>query len=596
MRPGFINAGSKVSIHGRVAFPIVGALLSGVLMATAFPPVGEAQAAWVALVPLLLVVRTCPGRRAFCRGLVAGGTFWLLSVAWLLRLGLTGCPMPAAVGAWLGVALCMTVFLGAFAACAGWCFRVAAAATGPLSALRRLSLLVMVPVLWVGFEYIRSTIATGFPWNALGVSQYRNLPVLQLAEWGGVYAVSAVVAAVNTGLTLMMVRLGGIYLKGRPVRFQVDLMLVLLLLALCWVWGVRRVRQVNAASLAGDRVARIVAVQPNIAQRKKWTEESAYEILLSLEERMDLVRSVGRQADLVIWPETAVPGWLPDDVHTAAFVEELVRQTGVPVLVGAMEACRKAEDGSQKSEGEAYSLNGDGLMGLQWYNSSFLYNGEGKIVGRYRKQHLVPFGEYLPLDEHVDWIRRCAPLGFSCMAGATATVFRVSGPSGAALEAAPGAADPTSDLRPPASGIAFSPLICFEDAFAYLGRRAVRNGARLLVNQTNDAWFDGSSAAVQHVAHCVFRCVENRVPAVRATNTGVTCFIDRTGQIDETTRGILKRKEWDRIDYRSETLRIPADDMPLTFYTRYGDWPFAVPCAAVSAGVLLMLVIRRRGN
>ncbi len=544
-------------------------VLSAVLLATSFPPVAEAQAAWLALIPLILVVRSVTPGQAFYWGWGCGTLFWLITLSWLWRLGHTGCPMVVALAAWLALAICLGLFRGGFAATASWAFkrldaRVRSNGAGASLSQERqqspfprtLPLIVILPVLWVGFEYLRGIVGTGFPWNGLGISQYRNLPVLQLAEWGGVALVSALIVAVNTGIALMLVRVGGVYVGRRSVRLQLELMTVLLLLALAWTSGVRRVRALRAETAELTRPVRVVAIQPNIPQLKKWPAEYAQDIYAALETRMDLVTALQSHIDLVVWPETAVPGYLPDEAEVDTFVRQLARETATPLLVGAMEI------------GGRYPVMDPRPWDWILHNSSFLYDATGERAGVYRKQHLVPFGEYLPLDRHLRLIRRFEPLGFSCQAGTTGTVFRVDIPDG---EAVP-----------------FSVLICFEDVFARVARGMVRNGARMLVNQTNDAWFDGSAAAVQHMSHCVFRCVENRVPAVRAANTGVTCFIDRVGQIDETSRGILDRDEWGRIDYRSETLRVPRDAMVPTFYTRFGDWPFAIPSAvaALLAGVM----------
>ncbi len=498
---------------------------------------------------------------------LARALFWLITLSWLWRLGYTGCPFVVALLAWLGLSLTLGLFRGMFAATTSWAFSVLNARPRedrhtPFE--RTLPLVVILPILWVGFEYLRGVVGTGFPWNGLGISQYRNLPVLQLAEWGGVGLVSAVIVAVNTGIAL--VRVGGVYLGGRRVRFQVELMVVLVLLAVVWTGGVRRVRALRASAGEGLRPIRVVAIQPNIPQLKKWPDEYAQEIYASLEERMDLVSALHAQIDLVVWPETAVPGYIPHDAEVDLFVRQLARETATPLLVGAMEV------------GGQFDLPDPQPWDWVLHNSSFLYDAEGEISEVYRKQHLVPFGEYLPMDQHWRWVRRLEPLGFSCRAGDTGTVFRVAAPK--------------NEIIP------FSSLICFEDVFARVARKVVRNGARMLVNQTNDAWFDGSAAPVQHMSHCVFRCVENRVPAVRAANTGVTCFIDRTGQIDETSRGILKRNEWGRIDYRSETVDVPGDDMAPTFYTRFGDWPFAIPSAAMAllAGVMAWRRERKRND
>jgi apolipoprotein N-acyltransferase len=325
---------------------------------------------------------------------------------------------------------------------------------------------------------------------------------------------------------------------------QVELSVGLVVLALCWVSGVRAVRRLQQPD-PGSRTVRLVAVQPNVPQLKKWPPAYAAEIYQRLEDGMAPVQLFTQGLDLVVWPETAVPGYLPVDVETDLFISGLARAGGVPILVGAMEV----EPGTERL-----------------YNSSFLYGADGRVKERYRKIHLVPFGEYLPLAREIPWLRRFEPLGFSCTPGTTNTVFTV-----------------------PAGGrgaVPFSALICFEDVFAPVARGMVRAGARFLVNQTNDAWFDGTAGPVQHLSHCVFRCVENRVPCVRAGNSGVTCFIDRTGRIDETTRDVLARGEWQHVRYRTGALSAPSPQMPLTFYCRYGDLPFGLPCGIMAALLL----------
>jgi len=165
---------------------------------------------------------------------------------------------------------------------------------------------------------------------------------------------------------------------------------------------------------------------------------------------------------------------------------------------------------------------------------------------------LVCFGEYVPLADVLPFLRRLTPIQESFTPGTVQTVFRL-------------------DTSPRA----FSVLICFEDTVAALARAAVRAGARLLVNQTNDAWFDPSWESRQHMLQCVLRCVENRVPAVRSSNTGITCFIDRTGRVTASlppTAGPASEPEC-----LAGTVQLPGPEMPLTFYTRYGDL-FAKSC------------------
>jgi apolipoprotein N-acyltransferase len=243
---------------------------------------------------------------------------------------------------------------------------------------------------------------------------------------------------------------------------------------------------------------------------------------------------------LVIWPETA----LPDDVVSSPRSYELVRslcEQGTPILVGSMDTVYRDD------RAPAY------------FNSSFLFDRHGALIQGYDKRHLVMFGEYVPLERYLPFMTAMTPIGASFSPGATSTVFRV--------ESAP---------------VAFASLICFEDTVAPLARESVRNGARLLINQTNDAWFDPSAGSRQHMAHCVLRCVENRVPAVRVGNTGVTCSIDSFGRME----GVLKNSDG-RVAFPGflcTSVTVPGEGFELTPYTRHGD-----VFGQVSAGLGMLL-------
>jgi apolipoprotein N-acyltransferase len=203
---------------------------------------------------------------------------------------------------------------------------------------------------------------------------------------------------------------------------------------------------------------------------------------------------------------------------------------------------------------------------LKYFNSAFLFQAGGAAPQTYAKRQLVLFGEYIPLERWLPFLRVLTPVGESFTPGRQAVVFRLG-------------------------RWALAVLVCFEDTVARLARESVRAGARVLINQTNDAWFDPSWASRQHMAHCVFRCVENRVPAVRATNTGITCFIDREGRIISRLRraeGLLPES-----DYLTDVLVLPPADMPLTFYTRHGDL-LALGCTAFTLTLFAGAVWRRR--
>ncbi|MBM4142228.1 MAG: apolipoprotein N-acyltransferase [Lentisphaerae bacterium] len=521
------------------ALRALAASASGLLLAGAYPPFRSGESAWLAFVPLLVMARFTRPREAFRWGFLSGLTFWLLTLSWLLRLWQTGqmpvAAAPAVALGWLALAAYCALYTGAFAMLAAWIFGL----TGLENRARNVGLVLLLPVLWVGLEYGRAELCTGFPWNQLGVSQFRNLAVIQVAEWGGVYAVSAVVMALNAALALTVLRLIAVYRENRPRRAHFELMAGLLAAALCWMHGMRAAPRARAERARGAAV-RVAAIQPGIAQERKWPAGYAEEIHARLRYLTELVAQ-GTRPDLIVWPETAVPGFaaLPDD-ESGRLARELA-EAGPPILAGTM---------------DVVFAGGREL----WFNSAILFEAGGVASQVYRKRHLVPFGEYIPFDDAIPALKRVAPLGFSCAAGATSTVFRLASPP-----------------------VTFSTLICFEDTVARLARRSVLNGAGFLVVQTNDAWFDRTPGPVQHLSHCVLRCVENRVDAVRAANTGVTCMIDAAGRVetiaaDDYALAAMAGKT-------SEVRARPPGAAP-TFYTRVGDWGFAIPCAAVTAALL----------
>jgi len=519
-----------------------------------------ASAAWLALVPLLILSSTTAPGRSFSWCFVSGFFFWLTSLSWLLRLSSTWGSPPLVVLGWVAVSAYCAVYIGLFGFIAsGLCRylwrmnRIAA----------NLLLILTLPIVWVGLEYLRSVLLTGFPWNALGVSQYGNVALIQLAEWGGVYAVSALIALVNVSLALTALRFTAERRQtNRRRRLHFELMLGLLVLALCWTSGVRRARSFAQLEKTGTAVV-LGAVQPGIRQKMKWSEEDDEEIYNALRTQTELV-SMGKP-DLILWPETAIPALLRLDSAAQSFVADLT-VAGSPLLVGSMDC--------DVADGET-----------TYFNSSFLIDCGGGIGGEYRKQHLVPFGEFLPFENQIALIKRLAPLGFSCAPGGVETVFELPIFSGRSV-GAEGESAVVSRL------IGFSVLICFEDIHSYLARAFVGNGARLLINQTNDAWFEDSAGSMQHMAHCVFRGVENRVPVARCANTGVTCFIDRLGRIVSILRDHAGNTCFR--GFKVSSLRVPSADMPLTFYTKWGDSVFALPCGVLTVLFFLLVVVRRK--
>jgi apolipoprotein N-acyltransferase len=555
------------------AWKLLAVVVSSFLLACSFPlppalsAMEGASAAWLGLIPLILVARLSRPKAAFWWGWLCGFLFWLVSVAWILQLRHSWGFLPVVILAWTALAAYCGLYIGLFA------FLLASVRTrvghkasddqpsgadpshgAALDSRTYLALVPLTPIIWVGCEYLRGVLFTGFPWNVLGVSQYRNIAMLQVATWGGAYAVSGVIVLLNAAIAVTVLRITReLGRRERRRRIHFELMLGLVSVALCWSWGVRTIRRGDAMPNVDPRV-RIAAVQPQIQQVQKWSEAFRLEVYRTLAEQTEL--AMLSRPTLVIWPETAIPDLLRVDPLAQETVASLVSKHSM-LLVGGMDYERPSLDD------------------LRYYNSSFLVGHGGIVLGNYRKRHLVPFGEYVPFENQIALIKRLAPLGFSCAPGAPLPL----------MEFPVGEGDSRRVVR-------FGDLICFEDVFPYLARHDIRRGARLLVNQTNDAWFEGSAASRQHMANAVFRAVENRVPLVRCANTGVTCFVDRFGRLVEMLEGDSGRTSLR--GFSVSEVRVPDAGMALTPYTRFGDWLFALPCAIIVIGLLLVMGLKRR--
>lgn len=509
--------------------PWIGAALSGALLCLAFPPVEWRNAAWIAFVPLVLAVRGAAPRRACGLGFFAGVVFWAISVSWVRHVSVPG---------WITLALYCSLYTIPFAAAAAFWIR----RFGSAGWLPNLGFMAAGTALWVGFEYLRSVLFTGFAWSLLGSSQYANIPVMQAARWGGAYAVSAIVMWVNLSVAMTLLR----YAEARSAwgrRPHPEIMLGFAVLVFAMMQGWRSLRLEDSPT----RTLRVSVVQPLIPQMYYYMPQHFAYINDRLHEYSVTALRAGRP-DLLIWAETAIPDELRTSEESYDLVYDIV-QRGTPLLVGSMDT-EWTDDGPR------------------YFNSSFLVDTNGIVVQGYDKRHLVMFGEYVPMRRVFPFLRMVTPITESFTPGTTSTVFRLDSPP-----------------------VAFSVLICFEDSVAKLARESVRNGARLLVNQTNDGWFDEVAGPRQHMIQSVLRCVENGVPAVRAANTGVSCCIDRRGRV------------YDILDdgygntyiagFRSSAVEVPGDDMPLTFYTRHGDW-FALVCAAAALAMTLCVILDAR--
>jgi apolipoprotein N-acyltransferase len=495
------------------------AALSGGLLVLSFPIVNLWPLAWFFLVPLLVCIRGKKGKDAFLLGAFAGAIAYLGLIYWVVvavhRYG--NIPLPLAIPILLLLVIYLSLYWGAFTFLISY-----------VSEKGEWIVLLAFPALWVGLEYLRSFLLSGFPWALVGYSQYLNTPFVQVADITGVYGVSFLLIACNTLIFLWIVRWRN--RKGVPLQSTI---FILVLLAVVCAYGFWKIH----TPLTTDKKLTIGVAQGNIEQDVKWDkgfQKETLDIYRKLTEKLSKT-----SPDLVIWPETAVPAYFPSGTGLDRSVLAIPYRLKTYLLFGSLS--------SRKQDTE-----------VKVYNSAYLISPRPRIVGRYDKMHLVPFGEYVPLSPFFPFFNSLVGIG-NITPGKEAVVFQF--PDGT-----------------------FGTLICFEVIFPELCRKFVRNGADFMVTITNDAWFGKTSAPYQHLAQATFRSIENRIWLVRAANTGISAFVDPWGRI-KTAGGLFTRE--------ALTGEIGLRGGATTFYAQYGD-VFALVCSLLAVCLIGYGVLRKQ--
>jgi apolipoprotein N-acyltransferase len=399
------------------------------------------------------------------------------------------------------------------------------------------SALMAAPLVWVSTELGRTHLFGGFPWVLLGYSQASVLPIAQFASLFGVYGLSALVSSVSTGLAVFGLSLGVPRPRGAGRRVQyVPLVVLLALVATIAVWGSRRVAAADWTR-AGEPV-RVGLIQGNVDQAQKWDPARATAIL---DDYLRMTRrAIAQGAELVVWPESSTPFFFEEveDRAGAEQVRTIARQARVPILLGSIQV----EHGPKE----------------KYYNSAFLVRADGITGGVYRKIHLVPFGEYVPLRGLLFF---AAPL----------------------VEAVPETSPGDSAVLLPVDGHLVSTAICYEIVYPALVRRFVAGGSELLATITNDAWFGRTSAPYQHFAQASMRAIENGRYLVRSANTGISGVVDPYGRV------VAQSRIFEPAVILSQARFLQTS----TFYTRHGD-VFAYASVVVAVAMLVFAAGSRR--
>ncbi len=470
----------------------------------------------VAFVPLLFFSDKFVSQGGFCWKVFAGGFLHGLLLAFLLLYWIVNVLVTYG-GVPEGISVLVLFLLASYMACYPALFLVVSRVFTSCSSF---VLLFTLPSLWTGLEWVRGWIFTGFPWMDLGCYLAFQPELLQGAAFFGHYGITWLILLCNTGLWLI--------LTGRCGRvFTVAIVaLVLLYVSFSLVsWEEESVFQ-------GENV-RAGIVQGNISQDRKWDVDSQGKTVskyISLSEKL-VVDQV--QPDFLVWPETALPFYPQMNPLTGRIVS-FVRQYSVPLITGTpwFEIIAQAENE------------------VLYYNAALLLRpGEKRspLGGVALKSHLVPFGEYVPLQKFLPFL---APLVESAGNLSAGEISR-----------------PLSFVRKSGEIVRAGVLICYESVFSSLSRKWVEAGADILVNLTNDAWYGRTSAPEQTLAMTTLRAVETRRSIVRVANTGVSAFILPSGEIRQKTSLFVPVAMSSSLPLRTER----------TFYVRYG-WLFAPFC------------------
>jgi len=529
-----------------LALPLVA---TAVMLTVIQPPISWASLAWVAFVPFIIACSpdTKP-RRLILVSYVISLFYWLGNLYWLV---------PVTIAGWIAFCLYTALLWPILAMFLRYC------------RAKKVPLFLASAILIVAIERLQGFFLGRFFWRFLAHSQFQNITIIQIADIFGTAGLSFLIAMVNGMLAELIIaaRQKNLF-KIAPL---LKAALVCLAVTGAIIYGRWRISQEEQYVEPGPYIA---SLQSNVPQSVKRSLKSGRELFDGMIENSKVASKT--QADLIVWPETMVQGYLnpnvlrilklTDPLNLSIVFDQKLREHAKDnafILVGAL--------------GGQLAFEGDSIAYLaKRYNSAFLYKKDGEKAPQvYSKIHLVPFGEVLPLRKSMSWFYellmriKFIPYNFdySLDAGTEYTVFEMTDPN------------KIQDYK-------FSVMICYEGTVPAIARRFAldKQGTKQidwLVNISNDGWFvrfkDGkvlpSAELPQHAATCAFRAVENRLPIVRSVNTGISCFIDSAGRIrDGFLAGTLPPDAMSRTGMPGWILDRISIDKRTTFFSKNGEW------------------------
>ncbi len=532
MNPNNPSAASPASNH-RIFLPLLSGMLLGISFPT-WPSVHLEPLAWVGLVPLLLSIEHEARFAPFFRKVwLAMFVTCLISLWWVSLATFTG-----------GV---LTIFVQSlFSTVPFTLFYLIRKRAGYRYALFSL------PFIWTGWEWAYMQQELSFGWLTLGNSQANLLWMVQYADITGVWGVSFWLVSFNV-LALLLLRERS---RIRPASIIAAVMVLMIVAPLGYAWYLFG----NAGRQDSSRTVRVLLVQPDIDPHQKWGGIGPDETMSRLFRLTGRSLSAGR-ADLVLWPETAIPFPIRDTENLGymSAVRRSVEQWKTPLLTGFPDRERAPRD-LASTDATAGIRDDDRDGASRSYNASMLLQPGDAGVQIYHKMRLVPFGERVPFSEYLPILEH---LSFS-LSGITSWD---RGRDAAVLS-----------VRDPRGGVfRIANIICYESIFPGLVAEFVARGAQLVTLVTNDGWYGTSYGPWQHAAIGRLRCIENRRSMARCANTGVTLFYDRFG------RTIAETPWWESSVLSAD---VPLEN-GLSWYTLHPDL-FPKVCLGI-AGLLWLV-------
>ncbi|MBI4228947.1 MAG: apolipoprotein N-acyltransferase [Deltaproteobacteria bacterium] len=503
--------------------------ITGVLFAVTFMVPYSGIISWFLLIPLLVAIKDKNPKHAIALGLLAGsisnslGSYWLIGT--LSRFG--GFPFP--------VSLLFLLLLSAFS---GLSFGIFSYLTTKLQLLKKrgLSSALAIASIWTSVEYLYPFL---FPFT-IANPQAHFVPIIQISDLFGIYSVGFLVVLVN--VTLM--RIYTIIREKRPAPYS-EITVSLILLTLSISYGFWRINT-EKGLISEAPMLKVGIVQANFDFFEK-VEDNQHII----SEKHKSMSEALSSPDLIIWPETAVQAWIP--ISSEQLIEN--GGIGIPNIPGTYFLVGGLSFETTKTPSDKIELNE-----TRKYNTAFLTDSDGTILGRYHKIKLLLFGEYLPFSDIFPSLQKLSPASGDFVPGRELKLFEIK-----------------------KKRLKIAPLICYEDIIPSFSRKFVANGANLIVNITNDAWFGKTRAPYQHLLLSIPRAVETRRYLIRATNTGISAIIDPIGRIVEKTE-IFKQTS---LEGQAAIL-----EGKITLYTKIGDL-FPLGCLAFWIGYAVLEKLRR---